>query len=116
MLNSNMAVRRHASWLLIVCAALPLGVHAQEVEKKWTSMASFGQTRATEKAVQADIEKTFESYQAAGPFSWYVKSQAVAKNKTIYAYREKPAPVIRTEWKYTFSQQEYLTIVVPAKR
>jgi len=109
MLNSNMAVRRHASWLLIVCAALPLGVHAQEVEKKWTSMASFGQTRATEKAVQADIEKTFESYQAAGPFSWYVKSQAVAKNKTIYAYRVKPAPVIRTEWKYTFSQQEYLT-------
>jgi RHS repeat-associated protein len=109
MLSLIMAGGRHVSWLLIVCAALPLVGHAQEVEKKWASMASFGQTRSTEKAVQADIEKAFESYQAAGPFSWYVKSQAFAKNKAIYAYRVKPAPLIRTEWKYKFSQQEYLT-------
>ncbi|WP_448129707.1 hypothetical protein [Stenotrophomonas rhizophila] len=62
MLSLIMAGGRHVSWLLIVCAALPLVAHAQEVEKKWTSMASFGQTRSTEKAVQADIEKAFESY------------------------------------------------------
>lgn len=86
-------------------------VHAQqgEVEKRWSSMASGGQIRTTEAAVQTDIESVFSSYQAAGPFGWYVKSQAISPDKSIYSYRVKPAPVVRTEWKYKFSQKEYAT-------
>lgn len=101
----------HAFGMLLASLLIAPAVHAQqeEVEKRWSSMASFGETRTTEAAVQTDIESVFSSYQAAGPFGWYVKNQAISPDKSIYAYRVKPAPVVRTEWKYKFSQKEYAT-------
>lgn len=98
------------------CAALAMtalgcmgasAVQAQEVQKKWDSYLSMGQSRATEAAVQKDIKAVFSQYEVDKPFVWEVKRQRVLASKVIYDYRAKPEAIISTDWVYTYSDQEY---------
>lgn len=93
---------------LIALSTTPFA-HAQEVEKKWETMAAFGQPKNTESEVQGAIENIYASYQSGGPFSWHVAKQTVAKDKVLYDYQIKPEALQRTDWNYILNSQDYAT-------
>jgi len=98
------------SWTILFALVLIPGLaSAQEVSKGWHTMASNGQTLPTERAAQRSIEATFEMYQQFGAFSWEVRDQTVAGDKTIYAYRVKPQPINRSPWVYRSGPRDFDT-------
>ena len=107
MLNALERSFRKALVFFLLGCMVPLAAHAQEVQKKWDSYLSLGQSRATEAAVQQDIKTFFAHYEDDKPFSWEVKRQRVQAKKVVYDYRVKPERIVSTDWVYTYSDQEY---------
>jgi RHS repeat-associated protein len=107
---SSTPIRAHQGALLaLVALASTSFAHAQEVGKKWETMAAYGQPKNTESEVQKAIENIYASYQSAGPFSWYVAKQTVSGDKVLYDYQIRPEALQRTDWTYTSDWQEYAT-------
>jgi len=107
MLNAPETSFRKALVVFLLGGMAPLAAHAQEVQKKWDSHLSLGQSRATEAAVQQDIKTFFAHFEDDKPFTWEVKRQRVQANKTVYDYRVKPERIVTTDWVYTYADQEY---------
>jgi len=108
---SSLTPHRTRQRVLVTLIALSSAsfVHAQEVEKKWETMITFGQPKNTEGEVQGAIENIYASYQSGGPFSWHVAKQTVAKDKVLYDYQIKPEALQRTDWNYILNSQDYAT-------
>ncbi|WP_256123641.1 DUF6531 domain-containing protein, partial [Stenotrophomonas sp. BIIR7] len=109
-MSSFTSIRAHQRALVALAALASTSfAHAQEVEKKWETMAAFGQPRNTESEVQDAIENIYASYQSGGPFKWHVARQIVAADKVLYDYQIQPEALQRTDWSYTFNFQQYPT-------
>ena len=108
---SSLTPHRTRQRVLVTLIALSSAsfAHAQEVEKKWETMITFGQPKNTEGEVQGAIENIYASYQSGGPFSWHVAKQTVAKDKVLYDYQIKPEALQRTDWNYILNSQDYAT-------
>lgn len=108
---SSSTTHRTRQRLLVTLIALSSAsfAQAQEVEKKWETMITFGQPKDTEGEVQGAIESIYASYQSGGPFSWHVAKQTVAKDKVLYDYQIKPEALQRTDWNYILNSQDYAT-------
>lgn len=83
MLNALERSFRKALVVFLLGCMVPLAAHAQEVQKKWDSYLSLGQSRATEAAVQQDVKTVFAQYEDDKPFSWEVKRQRVQAKKVV---------------------------------
>lgn len=109
-MSSFTSIRAHQRALVALAALASTSfAHAQEVEKKWETMAAFGQPKNTESEVQDAIENIYASYQSGGPFKWHVARQIVAADKVLYDYQIQPEALQRTDWSYTFNFQQYPT-------